>query len=96
MNIYVGNLYYGTNEDSLRNLFSGYGDVISVKVVKDMQSGRSRGFGFVEMSDEHGKEAISALHEKELEGRKILVNEAHQKTSREGGSDNQMRRPKRF
>jgi RNA recognition motif-containing protein len=92
MNIYVGNLYYGTNEDSLTTLFSTYGEVISVKVIKDLQSGRSRGFGFVEMNDEQGKEAVTNLHEKDLDGRKILVNEAHQKVNDGGYRE---RRPKR-
>lgn len=91
MNIYVGNLSFQTTEDELREIFSEYGTVTSVSVVKDKYSGRSRGFGFVEMaSDEEGQAAIDALNESELQGRNLKVNVAR---PREEG--NRERRPDR-
>lgn len=75
--IYVGNLSYGTNEDNFRSLFEAFGKVESVKLIKDRQTGRLKGFGFVEMStSEEAQAAISALHGKEVDGRKLVVNEA--------------------
>lgn len=77
VNIYVGNLSYRVNDDSLRNFFEQFGEVSSAKVVMDRETGRSRGFGFVEMpNDEEGKEAITKSNDKELEGRALKVNEA--------------------
>ncbi|MGB9770425.1 MAG: RNA recognition motif domain-containing protein [Candidatus Kapaibacteriota bacterium] len=78
MNIYVGNLSFSTTQEELENLFSQYGDVESVRIVRDRQTGRSRGFGFVEMNEEQGKVAIQELNGKEFGGRNILVNEAKQ------------------
>lgn len=78
MNIYVGNLSFSTTQEELENLFSQYGEVESVRIVRDRQTGRSRGFGFVEMSEEQGKVAIQELNGKEFGGRNILVNEAKQ------------------
>ncbi|MCL4426976.1 RNA-binding protein [Patescibacteria group bacterium] len=75
--LYVGNLSYGTTNESLKELFAEYGNVESATVITDRMSGRSKGFGFVEMStDEEAENAISALNEKEFDGRKIVVNEA--------------------
>ncbi len=85
-NIYVGNLSFSTTEDELRELFSQYGKVASVSVVKDRETGKPRGFAFVEMSD--GKEAADAIRElnlKELGGRSLTVNEARPKTDRPRG-----------
>ncbi len=77
MNIYVGNLSYDTREENLRDLFEGYGEVVSVNIVMDKMTGRSRGFGFVEMaSNEDGQKAISELSNHELDGRNLSVNEA--------------------
>jgi RNA recognition motif-containing protein len=77
MNIYVGNLSYDTREEGLRELFEGYGEVVSVNIVQDKMTGRSRGFGFVEMaSKEDGQKAISELSNHELDGRNLSVNEA--------------------
>lgn len=78
MNIYVGNLSFSTTQEELENLFSQYGEVESVRIVRDRQTGRSRGFGFVEMNDEQGKVAIQELNGKEFGCRNILVNEAKQ------------------
>lgn len=75
--IYVGNLSYKTREDDLRELFEKYGEVTSVKIVEDRVTGRSKGFGFVEMQDrDEGEKAIEALDGSEVEGRNIRVNVA--------------------
>ncbi len=77
MNIYVGNLSYEVNEDDLRETFETYGQVTTSTIIKDKFSGKSKGFGFVEMSDnEKGKEAIESLNGKDYRGRTIKVNEA--------------------
>ena len=77
MNIYVGNLSYGMSEDELREAFAAYGDVASVKILSDRETGRSRGFGFVEMPNQsEGEAAITQLNGKELGGRTLRVNEA--------------------
>ena len=84
--LYVGNLPYNTTEDSLRNLFSGFGTVASVKVIFDRVSGNSKGFGFVEMNtDEEANAAIAATNGREFEGRQLRVNEAMDKPRRERG-----------
>jgi RNA recognition motif-containing protein len=83
MNIYVGNLSYNTGDAELRALFSEFGEVTSAQAVVDRDTGRSRGFGFVEMPDEaQAKAAIEALHEKEIDGRNLNVNEARPKADR--------------
>lgn len=83
MNIYISNLNFATKDESLRNLFAGYGDVSSANVITDRETGRSRGFGFVEMPDEtQGRSAIDALNETEFEGKVITVNVARPKTER--------------
>lgn len=75
--LYVGSLSYNTNEDALKELFSQAGTVVSASVITDKMSGRSKGFGFVEMSsDEEAKKAIETLNGKELDGRNIVVDEA--------------------
>jgi RNA recognition motif-containing protein len=82
--LYVGNLPYSSSEDQLTELFSRAGKVESVRVMRDMATGRARGFAFVEMaSDEEAQRAISELHEYKLEGRPLVVNEARPKP--EGG-----------
>lgn len=83
-NLYVGNLAYGTDSDGLRQLFSQYGEVTSASVVMDRETGRSRGFGFVEMSS-GGDEAINALNGADFEGRSLTVNEARPREDRRGG-----------
>ncbi|MBD3404276.1 RNA-binding protein [candidate division GN15 bacterium] len=83
MNIYVGNLAYGTSEDELRNAFSAYGEVSSAAVIKDKFTGESRGFGFVEMpGNDEAQAAIAGLNGQELGGRTLRVSEAR---PREGG-----------
>ena len=81
--LYVGNHSYGTSEDGLRAAFSQYGDVQSVNIVIDRDSGRSKGFGFVEMSaDDAAMAAISGLNGRELDGRSLRVNEANERPPR--------------
>ena len=82
--IYVGNLNYGTTEDQLSQLFAQYGTVVSSSVVTDRYSGRSRGFGFIEMEEDDAAEAaISALDGYEYDGRNLRVNEANNKPRRQ-------------
>ena len=86
--LYVGGLSYNTTDDQLRDLFAQAGTVSSATVVKDRISGRSRGFGFVEMaSDEEAKKAIETLNGKEFDGRNIVVNEARPMAERPPRSD---------
>lgn len=86
INIYVGNLSFDTREDELRDLFAAYGAVESAKIISDQFTGRSRGFGFVEMSErEEGTKAIQELNSVELGGRTLKVNEAKPRRSGGGG-----------
>ncbi len=86
MRIYVGNLSFGTEEPQIQQLFSSLGDVSSVRLVRDHETGRSRGFGFVEMNDDsQGRAACQALDQQEFEGRRLTVNEAKPQERREGG-----------
>jgi cold-inducible RNA-binding protein len=86
MNIYVSNLSFHTTDEDLQSMFSKFGEVTSAKVITDRETGRSRGFGFVEMSGEkEAKEAMAALNNKEVEGRAIGVSEAREKQPRSGG-----------
>ena len=83
--IYVGGLSWNTTDDSLTSAFSKHGEVSEVAIIKDRDTGRSRGFGFVTMADESGaKAAISALDGTDLDGRSIKVNEAKEKSDRGG------------
>ena len=85
-NIYVGNLSFDATEDDLRDAFGSYGEVSSVSVVRDRETGRSRGFGFVEMpNDEEAQSAIEGLNQQDIAGRAVNVNEARPKTDRGGG-----------
>jgi RNA recognition motif-containing protein len=86
LNIYVGNLSYDTTDDSLNAAFAAHGAVDSARVITDRMSGRSRGFGFVEMSDDgEANNAISALSGTMLDGREISANEARERQPRGGG-----------
>jgi len=85
-NIFVGNLSFGATEDSVRSMFEAYGTVDRVSVVTDRETGRARGFGFVEMSvDAEAERAIAALNGRELDGRALNINEARPKEDRGGG-----------
>ena len=86
MRIYVGNLSYSTTEESLRQAFEKHGAVDEVSIVTDRDTGRSRGFGFVEMgNDEEARQAIETLNETELDGRVLTVNESRPQRRRPGG-----------
>lgn len=83
MNIYVGNLSFDATESDVEQAFSQYGAVKSVNIIKDRETGRSRGFGFVEMEDRQaGQEAIEGLNLKQIAGRAITVNEARPRENR--------------
>ena len=85
-NIFVGNLSFGATEDAVRSMFEAYGTVDRVSVVTDRETGRARGFGFVEMSvDAEAERAIAALNGRELDGRALNINEARPKEDRGGG-----------
>jgi cold-inducible RNA-binding protein len=85
-NIFVGNLSFGATEDAIRTMFEAYGAVERVNLVSDRETGRARGFAFVEMSDDgEGERAIAALNGRELDGRVLNVNEARPKEARSGG-----------
>ena len=87
MNIYVSNLSFNTSDVELNELFAKFGTVSSAKVIMDRESGRSRGFGFVEMpNDDEAKEAMSSLNNKEVEGRAMSVSVAKEREERSGGS----------
>ena len=86
MNIYVSNLSFNTNDAELNELFSQFGEVSSAKVIMDRESGRSRGFGFVEMpSNEEGKDAMLGLNNKEISGRPMSVSVAKEREERSNG-----------
>ncbi len=85
-NIFVGNLSFNTSEDELRQLFEPFGPVDRVSIMTDRDTGRSRGFGFVEMTNnEDGEKAITALNGSQVGGRTLNVNEARPKTEHAGG-----------
>ncbi|SPE39341.1 putative RNA-binding protein RbpA [Candidatus Sulfopaludibacter sp. SbA3] len=85
-NIFVGNLSFGATEDAIRTMFEAYGTVDRVNVVTDRETGRARGFGFVEMSvDAEAERAIAGLNGKDLDGRTLNINEARPKEDRGGG-----------
>jgi RNA recognition motif-containing protein len=84
--LYVGNLSYGISDSDLQQMFGPHGTVQSAQVIMDRDTGRSKGFGFVEMSsDQEAQAAIAALNGKEVEGRNLTVNEARPKTEGGGG-----------
>jgi RNA recognition motif-containing protein len=86
VNIFVGNLSYDLTEAELRAAFEAHGQVTSASIIMDRMTGRSKGFGFVEMADKaQGEAAIAALHLQELKGRALTVNEARPKTERPSG-----------
>lgn len=85
MKLYVGNLSYNTTDNTLNELFSPYGQVESARVITDRDTGSSKGFGFVEMSNSDAQKAMGALNGREIDGRAIRVNEAKPQESRTGG-----------
>jgi RNA recognition motif-containing protein len=86
MNIYVGNLSYEVTEEDLKEAFAGFGQIESVKIIKDNYSGRSKGFGFVEMSNNaDAQSAINGLNDKELKGQTLKVNTARPRTENRSG-----------
>ena len=87
--LYVGGLPYATTEDQLQDVFAAHGTVVSARIITDKFTGRSRGFGFVEMgSSDEAQQAIEALHETELGGRRLTVSEARPQERRGGFGDN--------
>ncbi len=83
MNIYVGNLPYSITEEELKAAFAGFGEVENASIITDKYSGRSKGFGFVEMPDDaSAEEAIKALDGTDMQGRNVKVNQARPKTDR--------------
>ena len=89
MNIYVGNVQYSTTEDQIRELFEQFGTVNEIKMINDRETGRYRGFSFVEMEDEAAQAAIEGLNNHDLNGRNLQINEAKERTERS-------ERPRRF
>lgn len=88
MKLYVGNLSYSTTNESLAELFQASGTVTSASVITDRDAGRSRGFGFVEMSSrEEGEAAIKQFNDKEIDGRTLVVNESRPREERSGSRD---------
>lgn len=86
MRLYVGNLSFNTEEQQLEQLFASMGEVASVRLIRDQATGRSRGFGFVEMANsDQGKAACEALDQREFEGRRLTVNEAKPQERTRGG-----------
>ncbi len=85
MKLYVGNLSYNTTDATLNELFAPFGQVESARVITDRDSGTSKGFGFVEMSNSDAQKAMGALNGREIDGRAIRVNEAKPQESRTGG-----------
>ena len=83
MNIYVGNLPYTISHEEVKSVFAAYGEVAAVRLVKDRETGRAKGFGFVEMHDDaQAKAAIEAMNGQEIGGRKVVVNEARPREPR--------------
>ncbi len=90
MRLYVGNLPFAMGDEELRALFAPYGELSYVKVILDRETGRSRGFGFVEFPDDaEGEAAIAAVHGSTVEGRNLVVNQARERQPRPGGFQDQ-------
>ena len=95
--MYVGNINYETKEDQLNEAFGEYGEVVSVNIITDKFSGKSRGFAFVEMTnDEEADSAMAGLNGKEIDGRKIKVNEARRRENNHRKGRNDFRSHRRF
>lgn len=85
MNLFVANLDFDMDDNDLRSVFEPYGDVQSAKVIMHRDTGRSRGFGFVEMEDDNARDAIDALNEHEVNGRALVIKEAEERKPRSNG-----------
>jgi RNA recognition motif-containing protein len=97
MNIYVGNLNYQTRQEELDALFSNFGRVVSVKIMTDRDTGRSKGFAFVEMEDDDaGQQAIKSLNQFDFKDRSLVVNEARPREERPKRSFNDTNRTRRY
>ena len=97
MKIYAGNLHYGMTEDELQKIFEEYGQVSSVKIITDKYSGRSKGFGFVEMTnDTEAQQAIDELNGTDVKGRNITVNQSIERKEGEHGNRNNTNRRENF
>ena len=97
MNIYISNLSYAVNDGDLKDLFGEYGEISSAKVITDRETGRSRGFGFVEMADDaQGQKAIDELNQAEYDGKVINVTVARPRTDRPAGNRNGFHRNNGF
>ncbi len=97
VNLYVGNLSFNATEDDIQQAFAPYGEVASVNIIKDRETGRSRGFAFVEMPDDgQAKEAIEKVNLVEIDGRSVTVNEARPKQDRPRGGGGGGRRRERW
>ncbi len=97
MKLYVGNLSYDTTEDQVRDLFGGYGTPESVRLITDRDTGRAKGFGFVEFAnDQEAKAAMSALNGQPFNGRALTVNEARPQEPRNGGNRGSYRGSSRY
>lgn len=97
MNIYVGNLPYNLTDDELRDAFAAFGNVTSAKIIMDKYSGRSKGFGFVEMdNDSEAEEAIKKLDNSDMKGRNLRVNQAKPRADRPDRPDRPPRRDSKY
>ncbi len=97
MNIYISNLSYAINDSDLKELFSEYGEISSAKLIIDRETGRSRGFGFVEMADDtQGQKAIDELNQAEYDGKIINVTVARARTERPSGNRSGYNRTSRY
>ena len=97
MNIYVGNLSYDVTENELRQAFEAFGEVETVKIISDIYSGRSKGFGFVEMpNNKDAQSAINDMNNKDLKGRQIKVNTARPRSENRGRRGGRQSRGQRF
>lgn len=95
MDIYIGNLHYEITEEQLKQIFEEYGQIDEVKIIKDRETGRSKGFGFVTIADdEQGERALEEMDGAEINGRSVKVNRAKRREDNDRGPRNDFRRPR--